>query len=68
VEVGRRRCGRPRAAPVRGGTGLGQFRRRRAGSWIGSSRGASGGGGEAVGSWDLGRVERSRRIPARRTR
>jgi hypothetical protein len=53
---------------VRGGTGLGQFQRRRVGSWTGSGRRASGGGGEAVGNWDLGGVERSRRIPARRAR
>jgi hypothetical protein len=51
---------------VRGGTGWKRFRRRRAGSWIGSGQGASGGGEEAVGSWDLGGVKRSRRIPARK--
>jgi hypothetical protein len=51
---------------VRGGMGLERFRRRRSGSWIGSGRGASGGGEEAVGSWDLGGVKRSRRIPARK--
>jgi hypothetical protein len=50
---------------VRGGRGLERFRRRRAGSWTGSGWGASGGGEEVVGSWDLGGVERSRRIPAR---
>jgi hypothetical protein len=60
-----RRWGGPRASPARSGTGLEQFRRRRAGSWTGSGRGASGGGEEAVGSWNLGGVEQSRRIPAR---
>jgi hypothetical protein len=52
-------------APVRGGTGVEQFQRRRARSWTRSGRGASGGGEGAVGSWNLGGVERSRRIPAR---
>jgi hypothetical protein len=50
---------------VRGGTGLEGFWRRRAGSWIRSGREASGGGEEAVGSWDLGGVERSQRISPR---
>jgi hypothetical protein len=45
-----------------------QFRRRRAGGWTGSGRGASGGGGEAVGRGDLDGVEGSRRIPVRKVR
>jgi hypothetical protein len=45
---------------VRGGTGLEKFRRRKARDWTGSGRGASGGGEEATGSGDLGRVARSR--------
>jgi hypothetical protein len=60
VEVGRRWSGRPRAPPVRGGTGSEQFRQRRAGCWTRSGQGASRGGEEAVGSWNLGGVERSR--------
>jgi hypothetical protein len=40
--------------------GWGRFRRRSAGSWTESGRGARGEGGEAVGRGDLGRVARSR--------
>jgi hypothetical protein len=53
---------------VRGGTGWKRFRRKKAESWTGSGRGASGGGEEAVGSWDLGGVKRLLRIPARKCR
>jgi hypothetical protein len=45
---------------VRGGSGWGRFRRRRAGGWTGSGQGASGGGGEAVGRGDLDGVKESR--------
>jgi hypothetical protein len=47
-------------APVRGGSGWAQSRRRRAGGWTGLGQGASGGGGEVVGQGDLGGVKESR--------
>jgi hypothetical protein len=48
------------AAPVRGGTGLEKFWRRKAGGWTGSGRGAMEEGGEAMGHGDLGGLARSR--------
>jgi hypothetical protein len=63
-----RRRGRAWAAPMRGGSGWAQFRRRGDQGWIGSGRVARGGGGEAVGRGNLGGVERSWRIPVSNVR
>jgi hypothetical protein len=52
---------------VRGGSGWEQFRRRKAGGWIGSGQRAREEGGEAVGRGNLGGVARLRRNPARRS-
>jgi hypothetical protein len=62
-----RRHGEARAAPVRGGSGWRQFRRRCGRGWTGSARGSRGGGEEAIGQGNFGGVARLRRIPARRS-
>jgi hypothetical protein len=48
--------------------GVGAIPAKEGRDWTGSGRGASGGGGEAVGRGDLDWVEGSRRIPARKVR
>jgi hypothetical protein len=62
-----RRRGQARAAPVRGGSGWRQFRRRGGRGWAGSAWWVRGGGEEAIGRGNLGRVARLGRIPARRS-